>query len=88
MVLNEKGIKVEKKPVEKKETTVPDELMAALKKNKRAMEVWKAFSPGKIREYAAWVADAKSDVTKQKRIDTAVEWISEGKSRNWKYQTK
>lgn len=86
MELNEKGIKVEKKPVAKKETSVPDELMSALKKNKKAMEVWKAFSPGKVREYADWVADAKSDATRQKRIETTVEWVSEGKSRHWKYQ--
>jgi uncharacterized protein YdeI (YjbR/CyaY-like superfamily) len=88
MELNEKDIKIEKKPVVRKETAVPDELTAALKKNKKAMEVWKAFSPGKIREYAEWIADAKSDATRDKRLATAVEWIAEGKSRNWKYQTK
>jgi uncharacterized protein YdeI (YjbR/CyaY-like superfamily) len=88
MALNEKGIKVEKKPVVKKETIVPDELTAAIKKNKKAMEIWKEFSPGKIRDYAEWVADAKSEETRKKRIETTIEWVSEGKSRNWKYQKK
>jgi uncharacterized protein YdeI (YjbR/CyaY-like superfamily) len=86
--LNEKGIKVVKKPIPKKELAVPSELMAALKNNKKALEVWKAFSPSKIREYAEWIADAKSEDTKNKRLATAIEWISEGKSRHWKYHKK
>jgi hypothetical protein len=32
--------------------------------------------------------DAKSDATRQRRIDQAIEWIAEGKSRNWKYERK
>ncbi|HEV7643771.1 MAG TPA: YdeI/OmpD-associated family protein [Pyrinomonadaceae bacterium] len=89
--LNDKGVKTPvrtKSGVEKKETVIPDELLAALKKNKKAMEVWKAFSPSKVREYADWIADAKTDATKNKRMADAVAWISEGKSRHWKYQTK
>lgn len=74
-------------PVTKKaDVSVPDDLMKALKKNKSAMETWKNFSPSKVREYVEWIADAKTDATRIKRLDTAVEWISEGKSRHWKYQ--
>jgi len=46
----------------------------------------RAFSPGCKTEYIEWIADAKRDETRDKRIDTAIEWIGEGKQRNWKYQ--
>ena len=64
----------------------PAELAAALKKNKSAQKVWADFSPSCQREYADWITEAKRDETKQKRIVQAVEWIAEGKQRNWKYQ--
>ncbi len=89
--LNDKGVKAPartKTGEKKEETAVPDELLAALKKNKKALEVWKAFAPSKVREYADWIADAKTEDTKKKRVETAIEWISEGKSRHWKYQKK
>ncbi len=65
---------------------VPAELAAALKKNKAATKVWNDFSPSCQREYAEWITEAKRDETKQKRIAQAIEWIAEGKQRNWKYQ--
>jgi uncharacterized protein YdeI (YjbR/CyaY-like superfamily) len=65
---------------------VPAELAAALKKNKLAAKVFEGFSPSCKREYVDWVAEAKRDETKQKRVAQAVEWMAEGKSRNWKYE--
>jgi len=35
-----------------------------------------------------WVTEAKTEETRDKRLATAVEWIAEGKGRNWKYETK
>ena len=64
----------------------PAEFTAALRKNKKAAAVFAAFSPSCKREYVDWVADAKRPETRDKRISTAVEWIAEGKQRNWKYQ--
>lgn len=64
----------------------PPEFAAALKKNKKAAAVFAAFSASCKREYVDWIADAKRDETRQKRIAQAVEWIAEGKQRNWKYQ--
>jgi uncharacterized protein YdeI (YjbR/CyaY-like superfamily) len=64
----------------------PPELAAALKKNKAAQKVWTGFSPSCQREYTEWIAEAKRAETKEKRIVQAVEWIAEGKQRNWKYQ--
>jgi len=64
----------------------PSEFTRALKANKKASATFAAFSPSCKREYIEWIADAKRDETRDKRIATAIEWISEGKQRNWKYQ--
>jgi uncharacterized protein YdeI (YjbR/CyaY-like superfamily) len=64
----------------------PPEFAAALKKNKKALAVFEAFSPSCKREYVEWIAEAKREETRDKRIAQAVEWIAEGKQRNWKYQ--
>jgi len=70
-----------KAPVE-----TPMEFAVALKRNKAAAKVFEAFSPSCKREYVEWIADAKREETRVKRIAQAVEWIAEGKQRNWKYQ--
>ena len=70
----------------KPEVAVPAELTAALKKNKTAAKVFAEFSPSCRREYVDWIADAKREETKHKRVAQAVEWIAEGKARNWKYE--
>ena len=62
------------------------EFAAALKKNKKATTSFAPFSLSGKLEYVEWVADAKRPDTRDKRIATAVKWISEGKQRNWKYQ--
>jgi uncharacterized protein YdeI (YjbR/CyaY-like superfamily) len=64
----------------------PPELAAALKKNKVAAKVFEEFSPSCKKEYVEWITEAKRDETKQKRVAQAVEWMAEGKQRNWKYQ--
>ncbi len=86
MELNDKGIKVPKKTAEKKELAVPDDLAAALHKNKKAGTHFDKFSLSQRREYVEWITEAKSDATRNKRLATAVEWLSEGKRRNWKYE--
>lgn len=88
--LIDEGVKVPKKPVskEKKEITPPDDLMAALKKNKAALKTYEAFSYSNKKEYVSWIEEAKTDATRQTRIATAVEWMAEGKIRNWKYVKK
>ena len=64
----------------------PAEFTAALQRNKRAASVFAAFSPSCKREYVEWIVEAKRPDTRDKRIATAIEWIAEGKQRNWKYQ--
>jgi hypothetical protein len=64
----------------------PPEFTRALKASKKAAAAFAGFSPSCKREYIEWIADAKRDETRDKRIATAIEWISEGKQRHWKYQ--
>ena len=59
---------------------------AALDKAPKAKAALDGFSPSARRDYLEWIADAKQDATRQKRIATAVEWLSEGKKRHWKYE--
>ncbi|MBK9477400.1 MAG: YdeI/OmpD-associated family protein [Bacteroidetes bacterium] len=88
MKLNEAGVKIEKKPPAPKKLVMPQVLSDALNKNKKALAEFQKFSASQQREYADWIADAKTDTTKQKRLATAIEWISGGKIRNWKYLKK
>lgn len=81
MAARNKVVKAPKAQVE-----MGPEFAAALKKNKAASKVFEAFSPSCKREYIEWIADAKREETRDKRIAQAVEWIAEGKQRNWKYQ--
>jgi uncharacterized protein YdeI (YjbR/CyaY-like superfamily) len=85
--LNEHGVTA-KAPKETRETVTktPDALAAALKKNPRAKKAWDAFAPSHRKEYAAWIAEAKQDATRTRRVEQAMAWMAEGKSRNWKYQ--
>ena len=65
---------------------VPDALAAALAKDKVAGKNFAGMSPGCRKEYCEWIGEAKREETRVKRVATAVEWIAEGKQRNWKYQ--
>ena len=69
----------------KRPLRVPPELIAALKTNKAAAKAFEVFSTSHRREYADWIAEARRPETRQKRIEQAITWIAQGKSRNWKY---
>jgi uncharacterized protein YdeI (YjbR/CyaY-like superfamily) len=92
MELNDKGIKLpaKVKPTdkEKKELTVPDYFTKALAKNKKAKQVFENFAYSHKKEYLAWITEAKTEETRNKRMETALEWMAEGKSRLWKYEKK
>jgi uncharacterized protein YdeI (YjbR/CyaY-like superfamily) len=87
-LLNEKGIKKPGPAAKAPKAALPEpvELTAALKKNKKARMAFDAFPPSHRREYIEWITEAKTEATREKRIATTVEWLVEGKSRNWKYQ--
>ena len=85
--LNEKGIKAARKtPPAKKDLIIPDYLTAALKKNKTAQKTFENFPYSCKKEYVEWITEAKTEPTREKRLATTVEWLSEGKRRNWKYE--
>ena len=68
---------------------VPDDLAAALKKNKPAQKTFDNFTaPSHRREYVEWITSAKQEETRKRRIAQAVEMLAAGKTRNWKYETK
>ncbi len=86
--LNEEGKKLAKNQPpkhEKVKLVVPDYFKDVMKKNKKAWTSFDAFSYSHKKEYVEWVTEAKTEETRNKRLVQAVEWLAEGKSRNWKY---
>ena len=90
MALTDKGIKLPVKPksTEKKELIIPDYFTKALKKNKKAAAAFENFAYSHRKEYLQWITEAKTEETRNSRMATALEWLAEGKSRNWKYACK
>ena len=90
MRLNDEGIKLpERKSADKKpETIVPDSLKKQLAKYGKAAASFNNLSPSHKREYIGWIEEAKTEKTRNKRILTTIEWLTEGKTRNWKYDKK
>lgn len=88
--LNDDYIKLppRKKTTEKTEIVVPDHFLNALRKNKKAASAFERFSPSHKKEYVQWITEAKTEETRNKRMSTALEWLAEGKGRNWKYEKK
>jgi uncharacterized protein YdeI (YjbR/CyaY-like superfamily) len=74
-----------KKPL-RPELPVPQELATALAASPNAQRIWDGFAPSHRREYSEWVSEAKRPETRAARVAQSVEWIAEGKQRNWKYQ--
>ena len=64
----------------------PPFLKKALAKNGKARAHFDPFPPGKRRDYIEWLTEAKTEETRQRRLETALEWIAQGKARNWKYE--
>lgn len=89
MKLNDKGIKTPAKPKkEMKPLIIPPYFLKEVKKNTKAQATFNAFSYSNKKEYVEWVKEAKTEETRASRLSTAVEWMSEGKARNWKYVKK
>ena len=78
------------KPVRKSKTRdllpEPPDLLQALKQHPAARRTWDSFAPSHRREYLEWLGEARRDETRARRLATTLEWLAEGKQRNWKYQ--
>jgi uncharacterized protein YdeI (YjbR/CyaY-like superfamily) len=59
---------------------------AALARAPKAKATLDGFPPSAQREYLEWIVEAKQDSTRDKRINDAIQWLAEGKRRNWKYE--
>lgn len=88
MKLNEDGVKMPaaRKAASKLPPEMPEDLVAALNKDKAAKATFDAFPPSCRREYIEWIVEAKREETRAKRLAQTVEWLAEGKRRNWKYE--
>jgi uncharacterized protein YdeI (YjbR/CyaY-like superfamily) len=89
--LNEAGVKLPARSRPKKKLQppkIPDYFAAALTKNAKPRKIFENFSPSNQREYVEWIGGAKRDETREQRLKTSIEWITEGKVRNWKYLPK
>ena len=69
----------------KKRLVVPGYFLEALSRNKKAQATFDNFSDSHKKEYVNWITEAKREETRRKRIKTALQWLSQGKARNWKY---
>jgi uncharacterized protein YdeI (YjbR/CyaY-like superfamily) len=88
MQLNEEGAAApaRTRPAAPRALTVPDYFLAALKENSAALARFDAGSTSFKREYVDWLEEAKAEATRLRRMAQAIEWIAEGKGRNWKYE--
>lgn len=88
VALNEAGVKAPRPPRSKQtqELVIPDYFLEALARNPRASATFEAFSYSNRKEYLDWLLDAKQPATRAKRLATTLEWLEEGKTKNWKYE--
>jgi uncharacterized protein YdeI (YjbR/CyaY-like superfamily) len=84
--LNAAGIKVKRTTKARPALVAPAGMLAAIKADKKAWAAWQAFNPSSQRDYVEWITEAKSDATRDRRLETAVGWIADGKRRHWKYE--
>ncbi len=84
--LNDDDVKMERIVKPKKPLVIPPSFTKELKQHKKAYAVFENFSPSHKREYVEWITEAKSAETRNKRMEQAVAWMTEGKHRNWKYE--
>ena len=86
MVLNESAAKATPARAARPALNAPPELVSALRRNAKAQAHWLDFSPSARRDYIEWILDAKRPETREQRLLTTVEWVADGKRRNWKYE--
>lgn len=89
MQLNAAGVKTpgpRKTAAPKPPPETPPDLLAALAKNRKARTTFEALAPSHRREYVEWITEARRDETRARRLAQTVEWLAEGKRRNWKYE--
>jgi uncharacterized protein YdeI (YjbR/CyaY-like superfamily) len=85
--LNAEGVKAPRAAGSARSEAAPHpEFARALRGNAAAREALAGLAPSARREYIEWVADAKRDETRARRIAQAVEQLADGKKLHWKYE--
>ena len=82
----EAGKKTPRETKPKTEIAMPQDFAAALRETPAANATFGGFTDAQRRDYLEWIVSAKQEATRSKRIATAIEWLTEGKRRNWKYE--
>ena len=88
MKLNEEGVQFAKTKPDQNNVILyyPEGMKAALAENKKANDKFESLRYSHKKEYVEWIAEAKGEATRNKRIATMLAWLEEGKRRNWKYE--
>lgn len=88
MRLNENGTKVRptKSGLPKSQPEPPEDFLESLRHEPDAESFFRKLRPAQQAEYVNWILEARTTATRNKRLTTAVTWLTEGKRRNWKYE--
>ena len=74
------------KPERKKGVSIPPELQAKLDKDAKLLDAFSKLTPGKQREYAGYIAEAKREATKMSRLEKSIPMIVQGVGLHDKYK--
>jgi uncharacterized protein YdeI (YjbR/CyaY-like superfamily) len=83
--LNERGVQKRRTPRRRQKVTVPPDVKAALTKNSKARTTFENFSYSHKKEYVDWISGAKRNETRNRRLASAIDWLSKGRVQNWRY---
>ena len=83
--LNKKGVKPLKRKIV---VMVPSELQKALNKNKKAKKCFDSLSAYYQKDYADYIANAKQEQTRQRRLEKVMDLLDKNMTLNEKYINK
>jgi uncharacterized protein YdeI (YjbR/CyaY-like superfamily) len=67
---------------------LPPAFAAALARKAVARRFFDSLAASHRRDYVLWIAEARREETRQRRIAQALDWLAEGKRRNWRYERR
>ena len=74
------------KPEKKASIAMPKEMAAAWKKDKTLAKAFSSLTPGRQREYLEYIAEAKTEPTRLRRLEKSIPLILEGKGLNDRFK--
>jgi len=85
-IANQKAGKTIKPQIQTQKPSIPVELQQALTGSKKVKSAFEKLTPGKQREYAQHISDAKREATRQARVEKITPMILAGVGLNDKYR--